>query len=1104
MKKKSTSPSGPARRSLGEGGFLSLRALIILFLFTTAACSILTGTLLAFLRSEAPARASQRTLTFEERVSYQRAIEEVYWRHRIWPKERPDPTPSLDAVMSQAQLEKKVTDYLRNSHALEDYWQRPITAEQLQAEMDRMAKNTKQPEVLHELFEALGNDPFVIAECLARPALAERLITNWYSYDQRIHGELKQRAEAELQASRGRGIEQKQLSGKYGEIELVKSRNGEDEHKRNPQNGVTLDSREWDETVQRLAAMFGDAAVEGGVSPARAHSEAKSPVTDTTVGQIKVGVLSPLQEDEERYYAMAVIQKTQEHLKLATVAWRKEALEAWVAKVEDRAPTTIAVPSANYALLRISDGVGGCTDDTWRNIAGPPDGRSGHIAVWTGSEMIIWGGPGFVDVLNTGGRYDPTIDNWTSTALINAPDGRFAHTAVWTGSEMIVWGGYIWDEVFGQIDLNTGGRYAPVTNSWTATSTTNSPSARDSHTAVWTGNEMIVWGGYDGASHVNTGGRYNPGTDSWTVTSTTNAPSGRNSHTSVWTGSEMIIWGGYNFNDGNLNTGGRYNPSANAWTATNTTDAPDARSIPTAVWTGNQMIVWGGYDGSSALNTGAVYNPTSNSWIATSTINAPTARYSHTAVWADSEMIIWGGFDYSNTGGRYNPGTNSWAATSATNAPTGRSNHTAVWTGNETIVWGGNDGSNDLNTGGRYNPTTDSWTMTSTGNTPMQRYRHTAVWTGSEMIIWGGRTRNFSNLFSLDTGGQYNPSTDNWTATSMANTPSARNYHTAVWTGGEMIVWGGFDAASYFNTGGRYDPSTNSWTTTSTTNAPVGRWFHTAVWTGSRMVVWGGSHDDGSNTLYLNNGGMYTPSTDSWAPTSTTNAPTGRDEHAAVWTGGEMIVWGGYFYDGNDHYLNTGGRFDQATNTWAATSTANTPSGRSVPKAVWTGNEMIVWGGYGNAGYVNTGGRLNPVANNWTATSTTNAPTARAGHGAVWTGSEMIVWGGLFFDGDYHFLNTGGRYDPSSNTWTAPSMLNVPPARTVHTAVWTGSEMIVWGGQLSTTFGTGTGGRYCAQSGPTPTPSATPSPPITPTPTATPRVTPRPRPTPRVRPTPPG
>src|SRR5437879_4560366 len=94
----------------------------------------------------------QRTLTFAERVAYQRAIADVYWRHRIWPKKRPDLKPSLDAVMSQAQLEKKVADYLRESQALEDYWQRPITAEQLQAEIDRMAQHTKQPEALRELF----------------------------------------------------------------------------------------------------------------------------------------------------------------------------------------------------------------------------------------------------------------------------------------------------------------------------------------------------------------------------------------------------------------------------------------------------------------------------------------------------------------------------------------------------------------------------------------------------------------------------------------------------------------------------------------------------------------------------------------------------------------------------------------------------------------------------------------------------------------------------------------------------------------------------------------------------------------------------------------
>src|SRR5207253_7752187 len=103
--------------------------------------------------------------------------------------------------------------------------------------------------------------------------------------------------------------------------------------------------------------------------------------------------------------------------------------------------------------------------------------------------------------------------------------------------------------------------------SWTATSTANAPTSRYQHTAVWTGSEMIVWGGYDG-SNVSTGAKYNPGTNSWTATSNTNVPDARYSHTGVWTGSEMIVWGGYDGGFTFFNTGGRYNPSANTWSAT--------------------------------------------------------------------------------------------------------------------------------------------------------------------------------------------------------------------------------------------------------------------------------------------------------------------------------------------------------------------------------------------------------------------------------------------------------------------------------------------------------------------------------------------------------
>ena len=915
-----------------QSGFLGSRALLILLL-CAAACSILAGTLLAFLRPDVPAKVSHRTLTFAERVAYQRAIEDVYWRHRIWPKERPDPKPSLDAVMPHAQLEKKVAACLRNSQALQDYWQRPITAEQLQSEMDRMARYTKQPEVLRELFEALGNDPFVIAECLARPALAERLVKDAYGREQRVHSEPRQ---------------------------------------------------------------------------------------------------------------------------LGLMAWIKEPFEFWRATARTQTTKSLRVSGSSYSLpTDFGASTGGRYNpdtDSWLPTNGAPTARSGHTAVWTGSEMIVWGGYNGTSYANTGSRYSPATDSWTMTSVMNAPTARAGHTAVWTGSEMIIWGGSNDSSRF-----NTGGRYNPSTDSWTATTMANAPSARDQQTVVWTGTEMIVWGGTGCPFQclLNTGGRYNPSSDTWTATSTINAPDARYSHTAVWTGSEMIVWGGVDESYNYSNTGGRYNPSTDNWTATSTTNAPSSRAYHTAIWTGSEMIVWGGLPG--WYNTGGRYNPLTDSWTATTTTNAPIGRTGHTAAWTGSEMIIWGGtvtsFPYSsNTGGRYNPSTDSWTATSTTNPPSARVAHTAVWSGNEMIIWGGyffdiyQGTYTYFDTGGKYDPNADTWAPTG----GYGRAYHTAVWTGSEMIIWGGTDDS--------TGGRYNPTTDSWTATSTTNAPTARYDHTAIWTGTEMIIWGGtHTTGGRENTGGRYNPSTDTWTTTSTTNAPSARYLHTAVWTGSEMIVWGGW-----DTIWTNTGGRYDPSTDSWTATSTTNAPGGRTFHTAVWSGSEMIVWGGY----NGGIVNTGGRYDSGTNSWTATSTVNVPDARYAHTAVWSGGEMIVWGGVTICPpcYSYTGGRYNPATNSWTATSITSAPSSRNLHTAVWTGNEMIVWGGVGDSGD---LNTGGRYNPGTDSWMATTTTNAPSARALHTAVWTGVEMIVWGGLTP---------------GPTPTIRPTPAPRVRPTP----------------------
>src|SRR5437899_507135 len=181
----------------------------------------------------------------------------------------------------------------------------------------------------------------------------------------------------------------------------------------------------------------------------------------------------------------------EDRVKLTRIAWREQPLRSWVATAEAQAQVTMVAVGVNYTLPVIASPSGGCADNTWTptSVTNAPDGRTQHTAVWTGSEMIIWSGfsqlgGGYV---NTGGRYNPSTDSWTATSTITAPDGRHDHTAVWTGSEMIVWGG-----TTGTTDVNTGGRYNPSTDSWTATSTTNAPTARHTHTAVWTGSEMIV------------------------------------------------------------------------------------------------------------------------------------------------------------------------------------------------------------------------------------------------------------------------------------------------------------------------------------------------------------------------------------------------------------------------------------------------------------------------------------------------------------------------------------------------------------------------------------------------------------------------------------
>ncbi len=678
--------------------------------------------------------------------------------------------------------------------------------------------------------------------------------------------------------------------------------------------------------------------------------------------------------------------------------------------------------------------------DTWWT-ARVPAGRSDHTAVWTGTELVVFGGArGSGLLLKDGGRYDPRHDAWVPVAKMG--EARARHTAVWTGTEMIVWGG----ATGSYVQTSTGVRYRPGPDVWAPTSVSGAPQAREQHSAIWTGSRMIVWGGLNYIASRNDGASYDPVSDSWTPLSTSGAPSSRYAHAAVWTGKEMIVWGG--LGGGARGDGARYDPATDRWRPMSSVGAPSPRGNMAAVWTGEELIVWGGSAVSGAyLADGARYDPVADEWRPLTSDGAPAARAHAPAVWTGKELVVWGGRGGGTSGGRYDPAGDRWAAMDA--STDARDGHTAVWTGAELIVWGGSGG---LDTGARWSPVADAWTPTRSGapGEPAPRRDHAwACLPGGDLVVWGGSAAGKGDVAD---GARYHASTGTWSPLATAGAPSPREQATAVWTGTHLLVWGGKrvegSTTAYLADGARYDPAADEWTAMATSDAPAARSGHTATWAGGRMVVFGGRN----GTKAFGDGGVYDPATDTWVPLATLNAPTARLLHTAVGAGDEVIVWGGETFAAGR--LSTGARYDVASDVWRVLPTSAAPTQRSRHAAVWTGDQMFVFGGSaGGSGYYD-GARYIPRLDAWGAVA--NVPYGVYGHSAVWTGTQLIAWGGSTPLGPFRWSRTPS----ASGTWTTSAATSAaPPVRDAPSMCWTGTDVVVWGGASGSTA-TGALGRY--------------------------------------------
>lgn len=312
-----------------------------------------------------------------------------------------------------------------------------------------------------------------------------------------------------------------------------------------------------------------------------------------------------------------------------------------------------------------------------------------------------------------------------------------------------------------------------------------------------------------------------------------------------------------------------------------------------------------------------------------------------------------------------------------------------------------------------------------------------SAWTGDELVVWGGRTCaagrcDDETAEAFGDGAAYRPGADTWR--SLAGSPlGARSGVAAVWTGEEVLLWGGRDVAGPRADGAAYDPRTDRWRPLPP--APLSARSVQATWTGREMLLWGGTVAGTAGEVAFADGAAYDPAAGTWRPLAA--APlSGRFDMVATWTGSELVVWGGRAGATN---LDDGAAYDPGTDAWRPL--AGSPLSGRVARGVWTGREVLVWGGEQGARALADGAAYDPGTDAWRALAPSPL-SARRGAALAWTGDEMLVWGGGGGTGSF-FFGTGAGYDPGTDAWRE---LPSTPGRFIPETAWTGDEMLVWGG----------------------------------------------------------
>jgi hypothetical protein len=340
---------------------------------------------------------------------------------------------------------------------------------------------------------------------------------------------------------------------------------------------------------------------------------------------------------------------------------------------------------------------GPCARRGWVPIASPEPlgylGRYEHVAVWTGTEMLVWSGrtPRLTEKLREGAAYDPAINRWRllPDSPIGSRHGEWV-TAAWTGTTMIVWGGRPSTSAT-TAPMADGAELNPKTNTWL--SVPPSPiGGRGFVRGVWTNatRELVIWGGSSGMSGLADGAAYSPAKRIWRVLAKSPL-SPRINHALLPVGSKVLVYGGRTTDGVIADDGALYDPVKDTWST-----LPKPFGYPGVIrpHTGAEDSVaalFGSYGGS--VRTGAWFSAKTDTWTA---IPEPAVDV---LVHPGDDGIAWFGANrlwiwqpFWGTGdphfAAFHLPTGKWAR-HPESLLEARSRASVVWTGSEAILWGG-------------------------------------------------------------------------------------------------------------------------------------------------------------------------------------------------------------------------------------------------------------------------------------------------------------------------------------------------------------------------------------------------------------------------------